>query len=70
MTKRYLGIGKNSIMNINKHSFSLFFGLKMVTIAYHTPKYGIGLRFYFYDNLKEMQENDLFSALWFFGLIF
>ncbi len=70
MTKKYFGIGKNSIMNINKNSFALFFGFKMLSIAYHTPKYGYIPRFYFYDNLDVMQEADLFEPLWFVGLVF
>ena len=66
MTHKYFGIGKNSVMNINKKSFALFSGFKMLSIAYHTPKYGYGLRFYFYDNLEGMQQNDLLSL---YGLL-
>ena len=66
--KKYYGIGKDG-MSQNKYSFNIFYGNKMICVAYYTRKFKFKPRFYFYSDLSEMQEIDWFSVKWFIGLI-
>ena len=65
---KYYGIGKDG-MSPNKYSFNIFYGNKMVCIAYYTNKYKFKPRLYFYSNLEEIIEVNWFSIKWFIGLI-